>query len=434
MSNATMERVAGGIAELFPHRVCINLDRRPDRWGRVQARLHRHGLLPVERLPAADGNRLDPPHGWEFTAGAYGCLVSHLQAVREARRRGLPTLLLLEDDVVFDEALQEKFARYCGELPGDWDMLFFGALHKQDPVRISDHLVRITKANSTYAYALRETVFDDFIQLNAMAESALDKNNFVLQQKFNCYCFMPHLAWVEDDFSDAQERLERHWYLKESLVLFGSGMDRLLGEATLVIAHHGSEDGAGKANLLALARYTQEYFAPYLDVVLVDFGPRPSVDRGLLPASWRTRFVQADGPFERQRCAREGMRAADPARRYLIVTDSDLFLEPTDLRANLRMCQSYDGATGFEALVELSAGDSRRLRDSGTSRRIDLSPGSPAGHGERDGHCYFVNREAIELRLNGESEQTLTSLGALLADPRLHLFRSPNHALRLSRD
>jgi glycosyl transferase family 25 len=433
MSEATMAAAGRGIDELFPHQACINLDRRPDRWERVRARFAEQGLHSVERRAAADGHRLDLPDGWEFTAGAYGCLVSHLQAVREARSRNLPSLLLFEDDVVFDQRLQEKFARYGQELPDDWDMLFFGALHKEDPIRISDHLVRITKANSTYAYALRQTVFDDFIQLNENALSALDKNNFVLQQKFNCYCFMPHLAWVEDDFSDAQERLERHWYLRESLVPFGSGMDRLLSEATLVIAHPGGGEGTAPEYLGALLRYHQEYFAPYLQVILVDGGPGPGPAPLNLPPGWRLLSLSEDEGLDRQRCFREALRLVDPGRKYLILSDSDLFLEPVDLRANLRMCQQYDGATGFGELIDLTAADSRRLRESGSSRRLDLTAGPRMSGRWNDGQCYFVNREAVEQRLNGESERALTSLGALLADPRLRIFQSPNHALRLHR-
>ena len=71
-------------------------------------------------------------------------------------------------------------------------------------------------------------MFDDFIDLNSETEEVLDNNNLVLQRTFNCYCFMPHLAWVEAAHSDAQCRLVNHWYLQESLVVFGPKVDRLL--------------------------------------------------------------------------------------------------------------------------------------------------------------------------------------------------------------
>jgi hypothetical protein len=38
--------------EFFPHRVCINLDRRPERWEKMQTRLEAAGLGAVDRFPA----------------------------------------------------------------------------------------------------------------------------------------------------------------------------------------------------------------------------------------------------------------------------------------------------------------------------------------------------------------------------------------------
>ena len=185
-----------GINEAFPHKMCINLDRRPDRWEQMQRKFDRHGIDSVRRFSALDGGALNIPANWTHTPGAYGCLLSHLQVVSDARRRGLPEVLIFEDDVVFDPQLQDKFSACFRQLPRDWHMLYFGALHKDEPVKVADNIVRITMANSTYAYALRDTIFDAFIDLNSKAETVLDDVLFVLQQQFNCYCFMPHLAWV----------------------------------------------------------------------------------------------------------------------------------------------------------------------------------------------------------------------------------------------
>src|SRR5262249_13930743 len=152
------------------------------------------------------------------------------------------SVLIFEDDAVFDPEFEIKFASFSEELPPDWDMLYFGALHKDAPLRVSDHVYRITKANSTYAYALNDSVFDSLIELNARAEQVPDVNAYLLQERFNCYCFLPNLAWVQSEYSDVQNRLERHWYLEKSLVLFGSHVDRLLSETAIVIVHRGPND------------------------------------------------------------------------------------------------------------------------------------------------------------------------------------------------
>ena len=221
--------------QLFPHKICINLDRRPDRWQRMLAEFARHGIGGVRRFAAVDGSKVVLPASWSHSAGAYGCLLSHVAVVQEALAAGCESLLIFEDDAVFDPEFNIKFASFVNEAPPDWDLLYFGALHKDEPIKVTEHVYRITKANSTYAYALKRTVFEDFIALNRRAEHVLDMNAYALQERFKCYCFLPNLAWVQSEYSDVQNRLERHWYLEKSLVLFGAHVDRLLSETAIVL-------------------------------------------------------------------------------------------------------------------------------------------------------------------------------------------------------
>jgi GR25 family glycosyltransferase involved in LPS biosynthesis len=125
-----MSSSSGNVNEVFPHKVCINLDRDLDSWARLQAALTRHDIRGVRRVSAVDGSRLELPATWRHSAGAYGCLLSHLQVVRDARKRNLPSLLILEDDVLFDPSFSEKFPVFVRGLPADWDMVFLGALHR----------------------------------------------------------------------------------------------------------------------------------------------------------------------------------------------------------------------------------------------------------------------------------------------------------------
>jgi glycosyl transferase family 25 len=437
MTEAVTHRPARGINEAFPYKVCINLDRRADRWRQMRLKFERHGIHPVSRFPALDGDELEVPAHWRHTAGAYGCLRSHLEVVSEARRRGAPSVFIFEDDVVFDEHLQQKFRASIGQLPADWDMLYLGALHKDEPIRISDHMARITEANSTYAYGLRDTVFDAFIELNRKAETVLDLNSLVLQREFNCYCFMPHLAWVEDDYSDAQKRLERHWYLQESLVLFSPQVDRLLRTTTLVIAHGGGDPRAGRAaeNLTYLVNYYQEFFSPHLAIVVVEQGARPALDPATLPDGCEYVFLADAGPFNRGRCFNAGIANSDPRRQFVILSDDDIYLETLDIRANLRMCERYDGATGFGHLIELTGEASARLRDTKTTRGMDITKNALPTNGARRGYCCFLKREAIGA-LGGWDESGAQQAGPFptpRADGRVRIFQSPNHALRLRR-
>lgn len=355
---------------VFAKPVCINLDRRPERWRRIRAELAQHGYDDVERFAAIDGNAIEIPAHWTHTAGAYGCLRSHVQLVSEARDAGAASVLIFEDDAVLDPEFEHKFARFIKEVPGDWDMLYFGALHKDEPVKISAHVGRITRANSTFAYALKRTVFDEFIALNERAEHVLDMNSYRLQQRFNCYCFMPNLAWVEAEYSDVQNRLERHWYLEKSLVLFGAGMDRVLSQTAIILTR--------SHNLEFFQGYYAEYFAPLVQVFIVD------------------------GDFE------SAIAHAEPQRNFFLLSPRDVYLEALDIRANLRMCETYDAATGCDEVIDLTRDQAHLLRQTAMTRGIDVTKNTVS----KNNAIHFLKRGGRQDRV----------------------FQSPNHALRLPSD
>ena len=373
--------------QLFPHKVCINLDRRPGRWQRMQAEFARHEIASVRRFAAIDGNAVVLPATWKHTAGAYGCLLSHVQVIEEARRLGHESVVIFEDDAVFDPEFKIKFASFSEEVPLDWDLLYFGALHKDEPVAVTEHVSRITKANSTFAYALKRTVFDAFIELNAPADHVLDMNAYLLQERFNCYCFMPNLAWVQSEYSDVQNRLERHWYLEKSLVLFGSRVDRLLSQTAIVIVHHGSAN----ENLEFLKRYFSEYFTDTEIVVAESFST--------------------------------GISKADSKTQFFVLSDSDLYLETLDIRANLLMCEQYEGATGFSHVIDLTSEQARLLRETGITRGIDVSKSTPAKNVASQ--CRFIRRDAVA---DNAFDREALNFGR---EASKRLFQSPNHALRL---
>jgi GR25 family glycosyltransferase involved in LPS biosynthesis len=358
------------INEAFPHKFCINLDRRPERWEQMRSKFERCGVEGVQRFAAVDGQQTIVPAGWTDSPGAYGCLRSHLEIIEEARRLGWPNVLIFEDDAALDPELNEKFSSYFEQVPSDWEMLHFGANHMAEPVGVSANVVRITSANSTFAYALNAAVFDGFIELNTRALTAVDLNNRTLQKEHACYCFMPHLAWVEDLSSDVQVRQKYHWYLKESLVLHGTGMDQILRETAVIIKDRG--------DVSFLKRFYEKYL-PGVELIV-----NGAVD--------------------------------DTNKSFLIFTDSNVFVEEWDIRGNLRMCERFDCATGFRSLVELTSEATRMLR---TSSPMILTPWFDANDYERREKSEPFERFSLFRR-------------EAVGKKELMVFESPNDALLMA--
>jgi GR25 family glycosyltransferase involved in LPS biosynthesis len=427
----------GDLNHVFPNKVCINLDRRSDRWEQMRAQFERHDVRAVRRFAALDGKTLTIPSSWSATAGAYGCLLSHLQVVREARDQGQPNVLIFEDDVVFDAHLRDKFRAYFSQLPLQWDMLYFGAMHLDDLRQLSDNVHQLRRAFSTYAYALNHTIFEAFIEVNSKADMPVDHNNHALQTQYACYCFVPHLAWVESTYSDVQERHKHPWYIQESLVIHGSNMDRLLGHSSLIIAYtNPRKDETIAQNLVFLTRFYTEKL-PRVSIIIIEQGVDATLDSVPLPGGCHYSLVRDSGPLNSGLCFNVGIQTSNPQHRFLILSDSDIFVEEWDIRGNLRKCEEYDCTTGYRRLIELTAADSLKLRNNGAMLTpwFNVEAYSPCQKSVLSSRFGVFNRQSlIDI---GWQEQRPKESGLSLevnSSPRLRVFDSPNDALRLHHD
>jgi hypothetical protein len=143
-------------------------------------------------------------------------------------------------------------------------------------------------------------------------------------------------------------------------------MDELLSRTTIVITDRGDAK-----NRQFLKRYYEEYFAPLVEIV---------VD-------------------------------ATPEREFVMLSQSDIYIEALDIRANLRMCEQFDAATGFDHVIDLTHDQAELLRRTSITRGIDITNNQVS----KNSSVHFYRRGAKRTR-------------------RARVFQSPNHALRLPRD
>ena len=408
--------------EFFPHKVCINLDKRSDRWGRMCARFAEHGIEGVERFPALDGRELTPPAGWAASRGAYGCLRSHMAVVERARREDWPSVLIFEDDAVLDPQFGVKFPRFVEQLPAGWDMLLFGGIHYLPLIRAAENLIKIDHSLSTYAYAMRRTVYDAFLDLNRRATGPLDEHNRELQKQFNAYSFMPHLAWVEEDYSDVTDERINLWWLRESLVLWGAEMDDVLRNTAALIFHRGGGPRAER-NLKFIADYFYQKL-PTVSLLVVEQGERQRLAPAALPPGCRHLFLKGGG---RARAFARGFEMFERDKEFFVFLDGDIFLTREDIKANLLKCREYDFASGFREIWDLNENDTRRiLRD---DLRWDYN-GDYRPRPKRDACgslCVFTKNG---MRIVGGWDESDGATSEKVAQ-RLRVYDSPNPARRL---
>ena len=133
---------------------CINLDDRPERWEETQKVFQGTGIVP-KRFSG-----LRHSEGWK------GCGASHVALAREAMRRGLPWILILEDDCdpVADFSERWPVVKAALEKEDGWDIFLGGPTFILPPVEpLKSGLVRIDGAYALHFYVLRASAYEKAI-------------------------------------------------------------------------------------------------------------------------------------------------------------------------------------------------------------------------------------------------------------------------------
>lgn len=135
----------------------INLERRTDRLATALSEFAQTNLTPTV-IKAVDGSTLPTPEGFP-NAGAYGCNQSHIQVLERVIAEGQTECLVFEDDVVFINKFNIKFAQFMDILPDNWDACFLGgqAVSPVEPVK--EGVVRAggeRGIHRTHAYMIRQ--------------------------------------------------------------------------------------------------------------------------------------------------------------------------------------------------------------------------------------------------------------------------------------
>ena len=176
---------------------CINLDSRPDRWSDVQNAFEGTGIHP-ERFPA-----IKHAEGWK------GCGESHVAIARAAMRRGLPWVLIIEDDCVPVRDFKERWPTVKKALWDErdaYDIFLGGPTFIQGPAQIhGKHLMEIENAYALHFYVLRASAYEKVIAWNPDRHGRID---VYYSDQLRVVTTTPLLATQRPSISDIEDGVQ----------------------------------------------------------------------------------------------------------------------------------------------------------------------------------------------------------------------------------
>jgi glycosyl transferase family 25 len=191
-------------SDYFDKALCINLDRRPDRWEESLKEFNKIGIDNVKRISALDGKTIGYQKPY-ISLAETACVMSHIKALTYAKRKNMNSVFIAEDDIEFTDNFNEKFNEIEDRIPSDWQLLYLCINPDSGEYnRIYDNFYKIKGCYSAHAILYKNEIFDKAIEFLENNRYPADVSLGLLQSHVNAYSVYPHLAYQRKDFSDIQ--------------------------------------------------------------------------------------------------------------------------------------------------------------------------------------------------------------------------------------
>lgn len=178
---------------------CVSLSKRIHKWESTELRLNQQNITAT-RFEAIDGEIFNEEGS--ISKNELGCLCSHLEIIKDAKRNNYSRILILEDDVHLSKDFQ---SRVCLIQNLKWKLLYLGgSQYNWDNIDTSNDFYFSTNTLGTFAYAVDSSIFDDLIEAFSKKEYQVDKILSEIQNKYygECFTIYPNIVIPDVSVSD----------------------------------------------------------------------------------------------------------------------------------------------------------------------------------------------------------------------------------------
>lgn len=203
--------------DFFEKIYCINLPERTDRRKECLEEFKKTGI--EDKVRFANGVKL----GGHVLSGRLGCLLSHKYAIREAKNDKARNILVLEDDIKFEDNCVPVLSRAVESLGNvNWYLFYMGStiaqdIHPEPLVNHNEGLYKTYGSLTTHAIAYNYIIFDYLLENLPELEDGIDwlmKHESVdgwlaryIQSQGNCYHAKEMIATQRPSFSDVDKNV-----------------------------------------------------------------------------------------------------------------------------------------------------------------------------------------------------------------------------------
>ena len=211
------------INNFFDEIYCINLPERTDKWKECEDEFKKHNLN-VKKFDALKGS---PKNG--LLGGEIGLIATNIEILRDALKNNYDKILILEDDIIFNNDFNEKFESKIGDLPDDWESIHLGGnnffnkglgkfksinndidfiINGSTYKELDNDICTTAWSQTTHAVGVHSNIFEELLASALRFDRQIDNVYCEFQQsdKHKTYAFLPSICLQRPTHSDIQNR------------------------------------------------------------------------------------------------------------------------------------------------------------------------------------------------------------------------------------
>ena len=206
-----MTKQVEGIDQIY----CINLDRRLDRWQKMDEQFKKLNMK-VERLSAIDGKSTFNESS--YRSGVYGCFASHVNVLEDAVRRNFRSVIVIEDDAVLHPNFQDIVEKSLTFLPNEWKLCYLGGSNIKPPKKLHENISICTETLSTVGYMVNVSFAREILiprLKKSLGTIEIDAELTKAQRDFTFHVLDPRVVYQFEDYSDIQHKNVNYSHQKD---------------------------------------------------------------------------------------------------------------------------------------------------------------------------------------------------------------------------
>lgn len=207
----------------------INMDKDKNRMKKLNTKMNKLGL-EYKRISGVNGKKIYHKYKnrTKLRPGQLGCLLSHINVIKDAVKNNYNNILVLEDDIVFHKNFHDEFAKKYNKLikkEKNFDLIYLGCSQSLEGdgmwkyTKMKDEYYDNNLTDGTYAMLINKNIFNNI--LNAEKDLSLPIDTYISMKilnsdNFKTFSLFPHIITSNVNEESNTDNLKRNLdqYLK----------------------------------------------------------------------------------------------------------------------------------------------------------------------------------------------------------------------------